>query len=194
MKRSSIALATAIGVSCFSLGSCDTEDPSAAHEKGKDLVEATRKVATLEQEIASLKTENEHALSEATSKVTKLEEEIARLKTENENLRQKETSPEPKPENGLTATELDAKLKKAVDSLTERIDKIEKKLDTTPKPPTPKPPDPVPPAPVPPSPKPPHGTRVGPDGKLVIDGGKFDGQPVDIDTKGDPVLKPHGGR
>ena len=184
----------AIGVSCFSLWSCDTEDPSAAHEKGKDLVEATRKVATLEQEIASLKTENEHALAEATSKVARLEQEIARLKTENETLRQKATFPEPKPEHGLTATELDAKLKKAVDSLTERMDKIEKKLDSAPVPPAPKPPDPVPPTPVPPGPKPPPGTRFGPDGKLVIDGGPFDGQPVDINTHGDPAIKPHGGR
>lgn len=168
-------MATAIGLSCFSLWSCNTEDPSAAHEKDKDLVEATRKVAALE-------------------------EEIARLNTENETLRQKATSTETKSENSVTATELDAKLKKAVDTLIERIDKIEKKLDSASKPPAPKPPDLVPPAPpVPPTPKPPgpktsRGTRVGPDGKLVIDGGPFDGQPVGIDTTGDRVLGPPGGR
>lgn len=93
-------MATAIGVSCLTLGSCNSEDPSAVRE-------------------------NEKALAEATSKVAKLEEDVTSLKAENETLTQKLSSAESKAESGLTVAQLDTKLK----PLTEQIATMEKKLD-----------------------------------------------------------------
>lgn len=100
MKRSSVAMAAAIGVSCFTLGSCNSQDPSAARE-------------------------NEKALAEATSKIAKFEDEIANLKAENESLSQKASNSETKAENGLTAAQLETKFK----PLAEQIAAMEKKLD-----------------------------------------------------------------
>jgi len=97
-------MATAIGVSCLSLGSCNSEDPSAVRE-------------------------NEKALAEATSKVATLEEDVTSLKAENETLTQKLSSSESKAENGLTAAQLDTKLNAMVKPLTEQIAAMEKKLD-----------------------------------------------------------------
>jgi lipopolysaccharide export LptBFGC system permease protein LptF len=104
MKRYSVAMATAIGLSCFSLWSCNSQDPSAARE-------------------------NEKALAEAMTKVAKLEQEIASLKTENETLIQKASSSETKAESGMTAAQLDAKLKATVTTLSEQLAAMEKKID-----------------------------------------------------------------
>jgi len=100
MKRSSIAIATGIGVACLSLWSCDSQDPSARRE-------------------------NEKTLAEATSKIVRLEQQIDDLKSENESLVQKAASSESKMDNGLTEAQLDTKIK----PLTEQIASITEKLD-----------------------------------------------------------------
>lgn len=61
MKLASISAATAVGLSCLVISSCNSADPSAISESQKALAEAMAKNIRLSEEIAALKAENEEA-------------------------------------------------------------------------------------------------------------------------------------
>lgn len=75
MKLRSHVIASATGMACLLLSSCNSEDPSAIREGQKDLAEALAKNSRLEEQIADLKADREKEVPQL-----KAELEAAKLK------------------------------------------------------------------------------------------------------------------
>jgi len=108
MKRPFLAMASASGLSCLILGSCNPQDPSAVRETQKMIAEATAKASRLEQENTSLKSQMED-----------LQKQVSVAKA----------TAETTPKKGFTEDELDKKLGATVAKLRDQLTAMDKKLD-----------------------------------------------------------------
>ena len=108
MKRPFLAMASAIGLSCLTLGSCNPQDPSAVRETQKMIAEVTAKASRLEQENTSLK-----------SQIEDLQKQVSAAKATAETTTKK----------GFTEDDLDKKLGATVAKLRDQLAAMDKKLD-----------------------------------------------------------------
>jgi len=111
MKRPSLAMASAIGLSCLTLGSCNPQDPSAARENQKMIAEATAKASKLEQENTDLKSQIEGLQKQVSDAASKANAETNTKKS-------------------VTDDALDQKLSAAVGKLRDQLTAMDKKIDS----------------------------------------------------------------
>lgn len=108
MKHPSLAMASAIGLICLTLGSCNPQDPSAVRETQKMIAEAAAKASRLEQENASLK-----------SQIEDLQKQVTAAKT----------TPETTTKKGFSEEELDKKLGATLSNLHDQLAAMDRKID-----------------------------------------------------------------
>jgi len=110
MKVPSLALASVIGLSCLTLWSCNSQDPSAVRENQKMIAEATAKASRLEQENISQKAQIEDLQKQVSAATSKAAAETNTKKN-------------------FTEDDLDKKLTASVGKLHDQLAAMDRKID-----------------------------------------------------------------